>query len=64
MAEDGEAAAVAGGHRRGGELGADGIAVRLEGVLACVEIKILRRVCAESSRRPPRRRRDACSMAW
>ena len=30
----------------------------------CVEIKILRRVCAESSRRPPRHRRDACSMAW
>ena len=33
-------------------------------VANCVEIKILRRVCAESSRRPPRRRRDACSMAW
>ena len=31
---------------------------------ACVEIKILRRVRAESSRRPPRHRRDACSMAW
>jgi hypothetical protein len=30
----------------------------------CVEIKILRRVCAESSRRPPRHRRGACSMAW
>ena len=30
----------------------------------CVEIKILRRVRAASSRRPPRRRRDACSMAW
>ena len=30
----------------------------------CVEIKILRRVRAESSRLPPRRRRDACSMAW
>ena len=30
----------------------------------CVEIKILRRVRAESSRRPPRHRRDACSMAW
>ena len=29
-----------------------------------VEIKILRRVRAESSRRPPRHRRDACSMAW
>jgi hypothetical protein len=31
---------------------------------ACVEIKILRCVCPESSRRPPRHRRDACSMAW
>ena len=30
----------------------------------CVEIKILRRVRAESSRSPPRHRRDACSMAW
>ena len=30
----------------------------------CVEIKISRRVRAESSRRPPRHRRDACSMAW
>ena len=30
----------------------------------CVEINILRRVRAESSRRPPRHRRDACSMAW
>ena len=30
---------------------------------ACVEIKILRRVRAESSRRLPRHRRDACSMA-
>ena len=30
----------------------------------CVEIKILRRIPAESSRRPPRHRRDACSMAW
>ena len=36
----------------------------LEGVAGCVEIKILRRVPAESSRRPPRHRRDACSMAW
>ena len=32
--------------------------------VACVEIKILRRVRAESSRRPPRHRRGACSMAW
>ena len=30
---------------------------------ACVEIKILRRVRADSMRRPPRHRRDACSMA-
>jgi hypothetical protein len=29
-----------------------------------VWIKILRRVRAESPRRPPRHRRDACSMAW
>ena len=33
-------------------------------VIVCVEIKILRRVRAESSRRSPRHRRDACSMAW
>ena len=33
-------------------------------VWTCVEIKILRRVRPESSRRPPRHRRDACSMAW
>ena len=32
-------------------------------VLPCVEIKILRRVRAESPRRPPRHRRNACSMA-
>ena len=32
-------------------------------VLPCVEIKILRRVRAESSRRPPRHRRNACLMA-
>ena len=31
---------------------------------SCVEIKILRRVCPESPRRPPRHRRDTCSMAW
>ena len=30
----------------------------------CVKIKILRRVRTESSRRPARHRRDACSMAW
>ena len=34
------------------------------GVMACVEIIILRRVRAESSRSPPRHRRDACSIAW
>ena len=39
--------------------GRDGRDVRV-----CVEIKILRRGRAESSRRPPRHRRDACSMAW
>ena len=33
-------------------------------VTTCVEIKILRRVRAESSRRPPRHQRDACSTAW
>ena len=33
-------------------------------VLVCVKIKILRRVRAESSRRPPRHRHDVCSMAW
>jgi hypothetical protein len=32
--------------------------------LAREGIKILRRVRAESSRRPLRHRRDACSMAW
>ena len=30
----------------------------------CVEIKILRRVRSESSRRPPRHRCAACSMTW
>ena len=33
-------------------------------VLPCAEIKTLRRVRAESSHRPQRHRRDACSMAW
>ena len=33
-------------------------------VASCVEIKLLRRVRAESSRRHARHRRDACSMAW
>ena len=36
----------------------------IDTVKTCVEIKILRRVRAEASRRPPRHRRDACSMAW
>ena len=40
------------------------LVLRVPTVLTCVEIKILRRVRAESSRRPPRHRRDACSMAW
>ena len=31
---------------------------------ACVEIKISRRVRAESARRPPRHRCDAYSTAW
>ena len=49
----------------GGESGAS-VRVVVDGrdVPTCVEIKILRRVRAESSRRPPRHRRDACSMAW
>ena len=34
------------------------------GVISCVEIKMLRCVRAESSRRPLRHRRDACSIAW
>ena len=40
------------------------VAVVVFAVLTCVEIKMLRRVRAESSRRPPRHRRDAGSMAW
>ena len=38
--------------------------MRILMVDSCAEIKILRRVRAESPRRPPRHRRDACSMAW
>ena len=34
----------------------------IQNVLICVEIKVLRRVRAEPSRRPPRHRRDACSI--
>ena len=46
-------------------LRAPGAAIDQEGTVhPCVEIKMLRRVRAESSRRPPRHRRDACSMAW
>jgi hypothetical protein len=42
-----------------------GLQLRRAGIfVACVEIKILRRVRAESSRPPPCHRRDACSMAW
>ena len=54
-----------GGRRRGrlSKLG-DGVRARVSRVVACAEIKVLRRVRAESSRRPPRHRRDACSMAW
>ena len=40
------------------------VAWRVATVALCVEIKILRRVRAESSRRPLRHRHDACSMAW
>jgi len=36
----------------------------VDAVVSCVEIKILRRVRAESSRLPPRHRRDAYSMSW
>jgi hypothetical protein len=52
---------VAGEHRFGWSVAIDGNTIV---VGACVEIKILRRVRAEASRRPPRHRRDACSMAW
>ena len=40
----------------------DRVALRVD-VVACVEIKISRRVRAEPPRRPPRHRHDACSMA-
>jgi hypothetical protein len=39
-------------------------AARLSMSATCVEIKFLPRVRAESSFRPPRHRRDACSMSW
>ena len=41
--------------------GPDALADRVK---ICVEIKVLRPVRAESSRRPPRHRHDAGSMAW
>ena len=49
--------------RRTDERAREGRAV-VDGVTGCVEIKILRLVRAKPSRRPPRHRRDACSMAW
>ena len=39
----------------------DRVALRVD-VVACVEIKISRRVRAEPPRRPPRHRHDACSI--
>ena len=42
--------------------GAGAAAFRWSRRWTCVEIKILRRARAESSRRPPRHRRDACSI--
>ena len=57
--------AVAGARLAGAlEAARDATDAAVEDVAACVEIKILRRVRAESSRRPPRHRWDACSMAW
>ena len=50
-----------------GEYAAETVCIKcinMVGVPTCVKIKILRRARAESSRRPPRHRRDACSMAW
>ena len=46
---------------RGARTGDAAVAAAM--ALGCVKIKILRRVRAESSRRPHRHRRDACSMA-
>ena len=37
---------------------------KLLSVTICVEIKILRRIRAESARRPPRHRRDVSTTAW
>ena len=41
----------------------DALVKKADDAGACVEIKISRHARAESSRRPPRHRRDACSMA-
>ena len=48
----------------GGRADEGGACVCIGVVDGCVEIKILRRVRAESPHRPPRHRRDTCSMAW
>ena len=42
----------------------DGDGLAVDCVIYCVEIKSSRRVRTEASRRPPRHRRGACSMAW
>ena len=47
---------------RGARTGDAAVAAAM--ALGSVKIKILRRVRAESSRRPHRHRRDACSTAW
>ena len=57
----GSTAAVDGPAQRGG--GRRSRVDLLAAFARCVEIKIFRRVRAESSRRPPRHRRDARSMA-
>ena len=61
--ERAEVARVVRDERRGGE-GRAFEGGQRRALVACAEIKILRRVRAESSRRPPRHRRDACSTAW
>ena len=48
-----------------GEYAAETVCIKcINMVGVSAEIKIIRRVRAESSRRPPRHRRDTCSMAW